>query len=52
MRDIYLPPESGKRDPRLKGTSPREIHENIREGVGILKKKGLIGSRSQQGGKR
>jgi len=50
--DIHLPNESGKVDPRLKGTSVREALSGALEGVKILKDKGLIGKRSPTGGRR
>ena len=50
--DINLPNESGQVDPRLKGTSLREALAGAREGVKILKDKGLIGKRSPTGGRR
>lgn len=51
-RDINLPNESGKVDPRLKGTSVREALGEALKGTKILQDKGLIGKRSPGGSRR
>lgn len=50
-RDIELPNESGQVDPRLRRGDVRGAIQKAGDGIKILRKKGLIGSRSP-GGKR
>lgn len=53
-RDINLPADESKRDPKLSGYRPGAVRESIgkaTQGIKILQDKGLIGKRSP-GGKR